>query len=254
MLLSETSLFLTTQTDMASVHKSVFILEDQPDAITLLSRVVSKTFASAQVTVMRDLASAKTLNLRHIDLALIDLRLPDGLSIEWLAEFKQQHPETMAIVTSLYDDDELVIASMRAGADGYLLKGEGDEHLSRGLAKVLDGEPPISPAIARKLMQHFRSGALVNSPPSGTVPSNADSGTGGAMTKPSDSENQERLTPREVEVLGLIGAGLMIKQVAVKLNISYHTVNDNIKAIYRKLGIRTRAQAAAEAAKRGLLS
>jgi two-component system, NarL family, nitrate/nitrite response regulator NarL len=235
--------------------KNVLILEDQPDAVAMLRRIVQQTFTSVSLTVLHDLASAYRLENANFELALIDLRLPDGLSIDWLAEFKSHNPATVAVVTSLYDDDELVFAAMRAGADGYLLKGEGDEPLLYGLSKVLAGEPPISPAIARKLMQHFRASEQIAAPHLVSA-----SPTGAAATKgPVEllehaSLNGERLTPREEEVLGLIGSGLMIKQVAAKLGISYHTVNDNIKAIYRKLDIHTRAQAATEAAKRGLIA
>jgi DNA-binding NarL/FixJ family response regulator len=168
------------------------------------------------------------------------LRLPDGLSINWLAAFKVAHPMTPAVVTSLYDDDELVFSALRAGADGYLLKGDGADHLAQALGKILRGEPPISPAIARKLMQQFRR--------------EDPAIEGVAAAKQSEVvDNAPRLTVRELEVLGLIGSGLMIKQVAFKLNLSPHTVNDNIKAIYKKLGIRSRVQAAAEAARRGLV-
>ncbi|NJM43748.1 MAG: response regulator transcription factor [Brachymonas sp.] len=124
--------------------------------------------------------------------------------------------------------------------------------MQHALRKVMLGEPPISPSIARKLMGQFRQ-----SPASESAPAAVHEVTSSQMPAPSSTPAREsavRLTGREVEVLGLIGNGLMIKQVAFELGIGYHTVNDNIKSIYRKLGIRTRAQAAAEASKRGLVS
>lgn len=225
----------------------ILILEDQPDGIALLTAAIQSCFDQPQISLAMDLQNVKLVVAAQtvqapFDYALIDLRLPDGLSIDWLAQFKAAYPETQAIVTSLYDDDDLVFAALRAGADGYVLKGDGPEHLAHALRKVMLGEPPISPSIARKLMGQFRQ-----SPAAEPAPLAAQ-----ASTPARDSA--VRLTVREVEVLGLIGNGLMIKQVAVELGISYHTVNDNIKSIYRKLGIRTRAQAAAEASKRGLVS
>jgi two-component system, NarL family, nitrate/nitrite response regulator NarL len=225
----------------------ILILEDQPDGIVMLTQAIQGCFNAPHITLAENLAKVRQITAKlpldmPFDYALIDLRLPDGLSIEFLSDFKQLFPETQAIVTSLYDDDDLVFAALRAGADGYILKGDGAEHMQQALSKVMLGEPPISPSIARKLMQQFRPGL--------GLPNKA------AEPKPDERSSNDtvHLTSREQEVLALIGTGLMIKQVAVRLGIGYHTVNDNIKSIYRKLGIRTRAQAAAEATKRGLVS
>ena len=226
----------------------ILILEDQPDAVAMLTQVARASFGEVHLAVANDLASVRKLTSpelqRHFDYALVDMRLPDGLSIDWLAQFKQQQPKTVVIVTSLYDDDDLVFAALRAGADGYLLKGDGADQLEHALAKLLRGEPPISPAIARKLMQQFRVSALALNVAEQITPPEPRGGI---------SLTAQSLTAREEDVLALIGSGLMIKQVAAKLGISYHTVNDNIKAIYRKLGIHTRAQAASEASRLGLV-
>jgi two-component system, NarL family, nitrate/nitrite response regulator NarL len=235
----------------------ILILEDQPDGIALLTAAIQGCFEQPQISLSMNLASVREVVAAQtsdapFDYALVDLRLPDGLSIDWLAEFKAEHPETQAIVTSLYDDDDLVFAALRAGADGYVLKGDGPEHMQHALRKVMLGEPPISPSIARKLMGQFRQSPSTEraAAPGAEVSSSQAPPTSSASTR----EGVVRLTAREVEVLGLIGNGLMIKQVAAELGIGYHTVNDNIKSIYRKLGIRTRAQAAAEASKRGLVN
>ena len=265
----------------------VLILEDQPDGLALLKSAASRTFSAPVFVVAATLvdafallkppvsplspgsfaASSATTRAPSFDYALVDLRLPDGLSIEWLQAFKTTHPQTPAVVTSLYDDDELVFAALRAGADGYLLKGDGVDNLEQSLAKILQGEPPISPAIARKLMQQFRGSALssaVTSTVTSTVTSEAtkhepidltDAAAGLPMAQAgAPAWDAPRLTARELDVLGLIGSGLMIKQVAGQLAISPHTVNDNIKAIYKKLGIHSRVQAAIEAARRGLVA
>jgi DNA-binding NarL/FixJ family response regulator len=207
----------------------LLILEDQLDGITLVSAAARASFENPSIVVARSLQEVYLVQHEVFDFAFVDLRLPDGLSIDWLSNLKRDHPKTVAIVTSLYDDDDLVFSALQAGADGYLLKGDGVENLTWALQKAISGVPPISPHIARKLMKQFRPSVSDHKP------------------------HVEVLTARELEVLSLIGGGLMIKQVAAQLNIGYHTVNDNIKAIYRKLNIRTRAQAASEAARRGLL-
>jgi DNA-binding NarL/FixJ family response regulator len=231
----------------------ILILEDQPDGIALLTAAIQGCFDQPQISLAMNLASVREVIAEQtrdapFDYALIDLRLPDGLSIDWLAQFKVQYPETQAIVTSLYDDDDLVFAALRAGADGYVLKGDGPEHMQHALRKVMLGEPPISPSIARKLMGQFRGSGVAS------VTSAAADFTPSQAAANASADDAPRLTARELEVLAHIGSGLMIKQVAAKLGIGYHTVNDNIKSIYRKLGIRTRAQAAAEASRRGLVS
>ena len=236
----------------------ILILEDQPDGIALLTAAIQGCFEQPQISLAMSLASVREVVAAQapdalFDYALIDLRLPDGLSIDWLAEFKAAHPETQAIVTSLYDDDDLVFAALRAGADGYVLKGDGPEHMQHALRKVMLGEPPISPSIARKLMGQFRASGIA-APTADFTASQAAAQA--VLADPAEpiSDTAPRLTARELEVLSHIGSGLMIKQVAARLGIGYHTVNDNIKSIYRKLGIRTRAQAAAEASKRGLVN
>lgn len=243
----------------------ILILEDQPDGIALLTAAIQGCFEQPHISLAMDLANVKCIVAAQtaqapFDYALIDLRLPDGLSIGWLSEFKASQPETQAIVTSLYDDDDLVFAALRAGADGYVLKGDGVEHMQHALRKVMLGEPPISPSIARKLMGQFRvpSNLAQNLEKAQSVATAATSilqepVSHSHLSPAGRSVDSQRLTAREQEVLALIGSGLMIKQVAARLDIGYHTVNDNIKSIYRKLGIRTRAQAAAEASKRGLV-
>ena len=232
----------------------VLIVEDQPDGLALLKAASSRTFSAPLFVVAATLADAFALleqpTKQSFDYALVDLRLPDGLSIDWLHAFKGSHPTTPAVVTSLYDDDELVFAALRAGADGYLLKGDGVDNLAYALGKILHGEPPISPSIARKLMQQFRPGAVAKEI-GAEVPHTVAQAPSNLITPQAAAPH---LTARELDVLALIGSGLMIKQVASQLDISPHTVNDNIKAIYKKLGIHSRVQAATEAARRGLVA
>ncbi len=231
----------------------ILIVEDQPDGLALLSQAIHHSFDKATISLAQDLRTARAMSAMTFDYALVDLRLPDGLSIDWLGDFKLKHPNTPAVVTSLYDDDDLVFAALRAGADGYLLKGDGLDALVAGLKKVLLGEPSMSPAIARKLITQFRAIAPACARSAVKAGALVVLDTSAAAATHAKAAPILQLSPREEEVLALIGTGLMIKQVAAKLDIGYHTVNDNIKSIYRKLGIHTRAQAAAEASRRGLV-
>ena len=147
----------------------VLILEDNPVARSFLCRVVRESFSDANhITEAGDLMTAR----RHIALTggaqglhgadpfkllLVDLELPDGNGMELLAELGA-YPATK-IVTTLYSDDEHLFPALQCGADGYLLKEDRFEVLVEELQKIVRGQPPLSPAIARRLLTHFRHGA-----------------------------------------------------------------------------------------------
>ncbi len=216
---------------MTGALKHILIIEDQPDALRLMQGLVEELFHTRSHLVASDLLEAQQHLGTRYDLVLCDLRLPDGLSLSWLAEYRQRHPQVWIVVSTLFDDDDLVFASLRAGADGYLLKTDPPDVLLDTFQRLLRGEPPISPTIARKVMLHFRQ----VSAPVVSLPEAA------------------RLTPREQQVLSLIAQGMSAKMVAAELFASRYTVNDHIKNIYRKLGIGNRSEATAQALRLGLL-
>ncbi len=241
----------------------VLILEDNPVARSFLCRVVRESFSDAnQITEAGDLETAR----RHIaftgdargqhgadpfKLILVDLELPDGNGMELLAELV--HYPTTKIVTTLYSDDEHLFPALQCGADGYLLKEDRFEVLVEELQKIVRGQPPLSPAIARRLLTHFRQGA-------GGEAQAPDSGfmniTGFAASRPVPIEavpDHERLTPRETEVLTYLSKGFTIKEIASLMGIKLFTVNDHIKSIYKKLNVSSRAEAAVLATKQGLV-
>lgn len=221
--------------------RDILIIEDQPEGHRLLDGLVRHLCQPSRCEHALDLALAEPHLYHRYDLVLCDLRLPDGLSLEWIARYRRLHPEAWLVVSTLYDDDELVFASLRAGADGYLLKTDPPELLRDTLDRLLHGEPPMSPTIARKVLVHFRQSAPESTPRAqARIPAGQDSDT-------------PQLTPRELEVLGLIAQGLSAKMVAAELQTSRYTVNDQIKSIYRKLGIRNRVEATAQAVKLGLV-
>jgi two-component system, NarL family, nitrate/nitrite response regulator NarL len=241
----------------------VLILEDNPVARSFLCRVVRESFSDAiTITEAGDLETAR----RHISLTggaqglhgvdpfklvLVDLELPDGNGMELLDELSQ-YPATK-IVTTLYSDDDHLFPALQCGADGYLLKEDRFEVLVEELQKIVRGQPPLSPAIARRLLTHFRHA------PSGESHAH-DSGFMSAApfttSKPVPMEKQpdhERLTPRESEVLTYLSKGFTIKEIASLMGIKWFTVNDHIKSIYKKLNVSSRAEAAVLASKQGLV-
>ena len=238
----------------------VLIVEDNPVARSFLTRVVRESFSDALViTEAGDLETARRQIGPHREgvqapdpfkLILVDLELPDGNGMELLAELGQ-YPATK-IVTTLYSDDDHLFPALQCGADGYLLKEDRFEVLVEELQKIVRGQPPLSPAIARRLLTHFRQGTGNEAAP--------DSGfmntSGFSTSKPVPIEKQldhERLTPRESEVLTYLSKGFTIKEIASLMGIKWFTVNDHIKSIYRKLNVSSRAEAAVLASKQGLV-
>ncbi|HKX39908.1 MAG TPA: response regulator transcription factor [Burkholderiaceae bacterium] len=240
----------------------VLIVEDNPVARSFLSRVVRESFSDAlMVSEAGDLESARRqLGLSQssaasdpFKLILVDLELPDGNGMELLAELSQ-YPATK-IVTTLYSDDDHLFPALQCGADGYLLKEDRFEVLVEELQKIVRGQPPLSPAIARRLLTHFRHG-----PPGPGVPNSGPiplvSGLQSTRPVPSGRGaplDHERLTPRESEVLTYLSKGFTIKEIASLMGIKWFTVNDHIKSIYKKLNVSSRAEAAVLASKQGLV-
>lgn len=243
----------------------VLIVEDNPVARSFLSRVVRESFSDVIViTEAGDLETARRqIGLREakaqeppadpFKLVLVDLELPDGNGMELLAELAR-YPATK-IVTTLYSDDDHLFPALQCGADGYLLKEDRFEVLVEELQKIVRGQPPLSPAIARRLLSHFRQGP-------GGMSGLAEPGLAGASGFQSSRPmplgrgaplDHERLTPRESEVLTYLSKGFTIKEIANLMGIKWFTVNDHIKSIYKKLNVSSRAEAAVLASKQGLV-
>ena len=241
----------------------VLILEDNPVARAFLSRVVRESFSDAiEITEAGDLETAR----RHVGpphaapepadafrLILVDLELPDGNGMELLTELAR-YPATK-IVTTLYSDDDHLFPALQCGADGYLLKEDRFEVLVEELQKIVRGQPPLSPAIARRLLTHFRP-AVAGAAGSDSTPAPLSSGFSSRPAAPPRNvapPDHERLTPRESEVLTYLSKGFTIKEIASLMGIKWFTVNDHIKSIYKKLNVSSRAEAAVLASKQGLV-
>jgi DNA-binding NarL/FixJ family response regulator len=160
------------------------------------------------------------------DVVLMDLRMPrvDGIeAIRRLAE-RGERPRTIALTT--YADEESVLSALRAGARGYLTKDAGADEIRSAIEAVAGGAAALDPAV-----QHHVVGALA------------------AEQEP---ELPDGLTPREAEVLALIGAGLTNAEIADRLVVSAATVKSHVNHIFAKAGLRDRAQAVAYAFRHGL--
>jgi DNA-binding NarL/FixJ family response regulator len=212
------------------------IVEDLPHVREWLVAMLAETFPGVKLT----LAARRDEALRCVvsgpcDLALIDLGLPDGSGVDVVAALRQYQPQALPVVVTIYDDDQHLFPALQAGAFGYLLKDQPQEVLVSQLLRMVDGEPPLSPPIARRVLAHFAGGAQRRD----------------AMLRQVDDE--VRLTERETDVLQRLAKGYTLPEIAQQFGLSRHTVGDYIKQVYRKLNVSSRAEAALEAARRGLV-
>ena len=243
----------------------VLIVEDNPVARGFLARVVKESFSDAlDIAEAPNLESARRQignpragaeQAQPFKLVLVDLELPDGNGMELLTELA--HYPATRIVTTLYSDDDHLFPALQCGADGYLLKEDRFEVLVEELQKIVRGQPPLSPAIARRLLTHFRRPDANGTPSlSAMSPAVLDSGFQSSRPVPTGRGaplDHERLTPRESEVLTYLSKGFTIKEIASLMGIKWFTVNDHIKSIYKKLNVSSRAEAAVLASKQGLV-
>ena len=241
----------------------VLIIEDNPVARSFLCRVVRESFSDAmEITEVGDLENARRQVAKFANAApevgfkliLVDLELPDGNGMEFLTELAGS--TAIKIVTTLYSDDDHLFPALQCGADGYLLKEDRFEVLVEELQKIVRGQPPLSPAIARRLLTHFRHGPTAPGGAAITEPAPLASGFQSSRPVPMGRGapmDHERLTPRESEVLTYLSKGFTIKEIASLMGIKWFTVNDHIKSIYKKLNVSSRAEAAVLASKQGLV-
>ena len=163
------------------------------------------------------------------DVILVDIRMPGQSGIDVTQRLKRDYPDIKVIILSTYDDDEFLFGALRAGADGYLLKSASQEVLADSIRQVGRGERLLSPALVSKVMREFRDLAK------------------------DKVRGESGLTDQEVEVLRMIASGATNKEIAEKLFWSEVTVKRKVQDILEKMGVANRAQAVAEAGKRGLL-
>lgn len=163
------------------------------------------------------------------DVVLVDIRMPGQNGIDVTQRLKRDYPDIKVIILSTYDDDEFLFGALRAGADGYLLKSASQEVLADSIRQVGHGERLLSPTLVSKVMREFRDLAK------------------------DKARGESGLTEQEVEVLRMIAAGATNKEIAEKLYWSEVTVKRKVQDILEKMGVANRAQAVAEAGKRGLL-
>lgn len=189
------------------------------------------------------LAAAREWFLCHdADLLLIDLGLPDGSGLTLMREVHGRWPGCDMLVVSMFGDEDNVVASIEAGAVGYVHKDDEAADIAETLLAVKQGASPISPMIARHLLRRWRPAEVPPKAPSVAPEALQASGAG------------INLSPREQEVLEYIARGFSYIEIARLQGITVHTVQTYIKKLYGKLAVHSRGEAVFEANRLGLIS
>jgi DNA-binding NarL/FixJ family response regulator len=173
------------------------------------------------------------------DVILMDLRMPRVDGVEATRRLRASHPEIKVVVLTTYADDRSVIDALRAGALGYLTKDAGADEIRQALQRVASGQASLDPAVQMHLVE--------------AIATTATAATTDVTSAPAASQLPDGLTPREVEVLGLIGAGLSNTEIAAQLFVSEATVKSHVNHMLPKIGARDRAQAVGYAYRHGLV-
>jgi DNA-binding NarL/FixJ family response regulator len=205
---------------------TISIVEDNDQLRATLARLIGR---EAGFQCISNYASAEAalagLPNDRPNVVLMDINLPGLNGVECVRRLKQILPDTLAVMLTAYEDTESIFNALAAGASGYLLKRAPRAELLEAIREVRSGGSPMTPHIARLVVQSFQKAA-----PSAPA--------------------TENLSAREQEVLDCLSKGFLYKEIADKLGISYETVHTYIRRIYEKLQVRTRTEAVAKFLKR----
>ena len=158
------------------------------------------------------------------DVAVLDVRLPDGNGVEVCRDVRSRHPEIACLMLTSYSDDEALFDAIMAGAAGYLLKQIRSAELVDAIRTVASGRSLLDPAVTQRVLERIRRGN-------------------------EDDERIERLTDQEQKIFELIGEGLTNRQIAERVHLAEKTVKNYVSNLLMKLGMERRTEAAAYAAR-----
>ena len=231
----------------------VLVVEDDPDM---------REFFAASVTRCPELDLAASLGTvaeamawliepeNRLDVLLTDLGLPDGSGLQVIRQAIRLHPACEPLVISMFGDEDNVLASIEAGALGYIHKDSAPDDIARTILDMRAGASPISPMIARRILSKYR---LQQAQPHPNELATPDTPARATPPTPQELVSGSFLTPREQEVLALIARGFSYSEIARLQSLTVHTVRTHIKNMYAKLSVHSKTEAVFEATRMGLL-
>jgi len=221
----------------------VLIVEDDPQMREFFAASVRRCASLALAGSVGTAAEARAWlddSAGALDVLLTDLGLPDGSGLDVIRHALVRNPACEALVISMFGDEENVLASIEAGALGYIHKDSTPDDIAHTILEMKGGGSPISPMIARRVLARYR-GSRQDSPARADPPATAPP----AGFRP--------LSPREQEVLELIARGFSYADIARLKAVSVHTIQTHIKNLYGKLAVSSKSEAVFEATQLGLL-
>ncbi len=204
------------------------IYDDNPQRSQSLKALLSLTDGMQCVADFPDCSHVKDdMEQYYPDVVLMDIEMPNVDGISGVTAIKKNFPEIRIIMQTVFEDEERIFASLKAGAEGYILKTASAEKITQSIEEVYHGGAYMTPSVALCVMQYF--------------------------TNPRQQKEAYHLTPKEKDVLKYLAEGLSYKMVADILGVSYFTVNTHIKKIYEKLHVHSLGEAMAVAYKNRLV-
>lgn len=223
----------------ASSAIRVAIVEDRPDIRDGLSQIINGadgfecvgaygTMELALVEIGKLMDASASSNPLQPDVILIDIGLPGMSGIEGIRLLKDRHPQLLLLVLTVFDDDTRIFEALCSGASGYLLKKTPPQRLLESLREVVAGGAPMSPEVARRVVNLFRN-----------------------FTPPTQANYD--LTPHETRILKLLVEGHNYKTAAVELGVTVNTISFHVRHVYEKLQVHSKSEAVAKALKNKLV-
>ena len=204
---------------------SVFLVDDHDLVRAGLRSVIEST---EDIAVIGEAATATDaldrIPAMHPDVAILDVRLPDGSGVEVCREIRSRSPEIGCLMLTSYADDEALFAAIMAGAAGYVLKQVGNADLLEDIRRVGAGQSILDATLTQRVLEQFRQG-------------------------PKEDPRLAGLTPQERRILELIAQGMTNRQIATELFLAEKTVKNYVSNLLSKLGMERRTQAATFAAR-----
>jgi len=217
------------ETTTAPVVVKACIIEDRREIREGLATLIDATEGFRCTGRFRSMEEALAgIGTNLPDVALVDIGLPGMSGIEGIRILAERYPSLQTLVLTVYDDDDRIFDALCAGATGYLLKKTPPARILECLREAATGGSPMSPDVARRVVNLFR------------------------RVRPSTGSDSD-LTPHETRILGLLVKGHNYKTAAAELGVSYNTVAFHVKHIYQKLQVHSKSEAVARALRDGLV-
>ena len=229
--------------------QNVLIVDDHSQARDVMHGILSKAFDGPHIQGASTIEQARSCLKKHrFDLVVLDLDLPDGRGEEFISEILSTHPTSYIVISTIHDESERLLTALENGAKGYLLKEQSTEKLVEALVGIKMGQPPLAPAVTRRILEFMRMRNGAGRAVEGANDADHQLRHSGGITL----KNVDRLTDREKEILRLIAKGFNRPEIAGILTISKHTVATHLAKIYEKLDVATRSEAIILAYEAGL--